>query len=277
MFSVNDKTTVAKLSGRHKSFRRTLVICAGAALAIATAGSAIAQSMVVRSTGPSASEYPRGKKLAANARVTLRASDAVTVLDKNGTRVLKGPGTFTLDGAVSRDQNASTQIASLLTTDGRARRARTGAVRSAACDPAVQVCASDDKRSPNLWYVDISRAGKFCVANPSQILLWRPQIGEDQVVELGGEAGGSATLAFKANSTVVLWPVDAVPVAANGMYNLVNSDDSVVRVQLVPVTVDPANAEQVAEILISNGCENQLDLMVDKLVSSAAIQESVGG
>ena len=268
MFSVKQKHTNGRVS-----FKRKLAICAGAALAVATAGSAMAQSMVVRSTGPSAAEYPRGKKLAANTRVTLKANDRVTVLDKSGTRVLSGPGTFSLDGAVSRDQTASTQIAGLLSTSGAARRSRTGAVRGATTAPVE----ATDKRSPNLWYVDVTRAGKFCVAKPDAMFVWRPDTEADKVVTLSAETGGTATLAWRGSSTVALWPVDSMPVSSGAMYNLVHSDDSVVRVQLYPVTVDTEDAEAVAEVLIANGCEGQLDLMVDKLVSTAAIQESVGG
>ncbi|OZA58497.1 MAG: hypothetical protein B7X78_08945, partial [Sphingomonadales bacterium 39-62-4] len=54
-----------------------------AALAgMAIAGSAMAQSVVVRSTGPSAGAYPQGKKLPAHATVVLKGGDQVTVLDK---------------------------------------------------------------------------------------------------------------------------------------------------------------------------------------------------
>ena len=40
------------------------------------AGAAQAQSVVVRSTGPSVATYPQGKKLAANSRVTLKAGES---------------------------------------------------------------------------------------------------------------------------------------------------------------------------------------------------------
>ena len=64
----------------------------------------LAQAIVVRSTGPSAATYPKGKKLAAGTSVTLKTGDMVTVLDKAGSRVLRGAGSFTMDSRVLRDR-----------------------------------------------------------------------------------------------------------------------------------------------------------------------------
>ena len=79
-----------------------LTVSAAAFGSLAVAGGALAQAIVVRSTGPSAAQYPQGKKLAANASVSLKPGDKVTVIDKAGSRVLSGPGNFTLNGAVQR-------------------------------------------------------------------------------------------------------------------------------------------------------------------------------
>jgi len=152
------------VSLKSKRSRAVLALGAAALAAVLPAGEALAQSMVVRSTGPSAGQYPAGRKLAVNSKITLKANDQVTVLDANGTRVLSGPGTYTLDSAVSRDQAGNTQIASLLATGGPPRRARTGATRGAGVVETVQ-------RSPNLWFVDAGKSGKFCVAEPSRLLI----------------------------------------------------------------------------------------------------------
>ncbi|OYX93873.1 MAG: hypothetical protein B7Y74_08575, partial [Novosphingobium sp. 35-62-5] len=79
--------------------RRTVLIAAGALMAAAVSSETMAQAVVVRSTGPTAVNYPKGKRLPANASVVLKAGDVVTVLDKAGTRVLKGAGTFVMDSA----------------------------------------------------------------------------------------------------------------------------------------------------------------------------------
>ncbi|MFM2302580.1 MAG: hypothetical protein RLZZ84_2316, partial [Pseudomonadota bacterium] len=62
--------------GNGKSMR-AFVAGAMAVSAVAIAGTASAQSVVVRSTGPSASTYPQGKKLPANTSVVLKAGDHV--------------------------------------------------------------------------------------------------------------------------------------------------------------------------------------------------------
>ncbi|MEZ5707871.1 MAG: hypothetical protein R3E02_00610 [Blastomonas sp.] len=233
-------------------------------------GSAMAQSMVVRSTGPSASQYPAGKKLPANAKISLKSGDRVTVLDKNGTRVLAGPKDYTLDGAVSRDGTASTQIAGLLQSSGT-RRQRTGATRSAASGTPAST------RSPNLWYVDVTRSGKHCVASSDKLIVWRPSMDADMVAQLGNGSGATATLGFRRDSHLALWPDADVPVMTGHSYNITNSDDIVTTVDLVVLPATSDDAEQVADMLIANGCTNQLDLMVDTLVSVAAIEESAGG
>ena len=95
---------------------------------------AVAQAVVVRSTGPTAVNYPRGKRLAANATVTLKAGDVVTVLDKAGTRVLRGAGSFTLTGAVNRDRGTAALLARSLSNPASVRA---GAVRGVTARPAT--------------------------------------------------------------------------------------------------------------------------------------------
>ena len=116
---------------------------------------AAAQSVVVRSTGPSAAQLPPGKRLPANAAVTLRSGDHVTVLDRSGTRVLNGPGAFTLDASVVRDQTAATRVAGLLTR-GAAPRTRTGAVRG-----APDAAPAGPRRPESVWYIDSTRGGTW--------------------------------------------------------------------------------------------------------------------
>jgi len=131
---------------------KALLVAVGAVGAAAAAGAAQAQSIVVRSSGPSATAYPQGKKLAANARVSLKAGDKLTVLDKAGTRVLAGPGSYTLDGAVARDAGAVSRVAGVMT--GGAARTRTGAVRGVGSIRSAPLAAAAGPDS--VWYVDVS-------------------------------------------------------------------------------------------------------------------------
>ena len=229
-------------------------------LGITASSAAMAQSMVVRSVGPSAAQYPAGKKLPANTRVVLKASDKVTVLDKAGTRVLSGPGTFTLDGTVKRDQTQSTQIASLLATGGPATRSRTGAVRGA---PAKAAPATP--RSPNLWFIDASQSGKFCVAEPARLMFWRAKVDQDVQLKLAG-TGTAATIDWKKGSGNRLWPMAELPVAP-GSYMLTGPDGVVKKIDLVLLPSVPTEVDELAATLIENGCENQLGLLVETMAA----------
>jgi len=55
---------------------------------------AMAQTIVTRSTGPSAASYPTGKKLTRDTVVVLKADDRIDLLGAGGTRTLNGPGSF---------------------------------------------------------------------------------------------------------------------------------------------------------------------------------------
>ena len=156
-------------SARNKRARMVLAGLLAAGIGLA-ANAAQAQSIIVRSCGPSATAYPQGKKLAANAKVTLKPGDKLTVLDKAGTRVLAGPGSFTLDSSVNRDVNAVSRVTGAIASNGS--RARTGAVRGA---PGPARTAGMPNAPDSVWYIDVSKGGAYCVANPTSLVLWRPK------------------------------------------------------------------------------------------------------
>src|SRR4051794_30738387 len=83
------------LSLRPNSFARGLFV----ASLLAAASAAAADILVVRSTGPSSASYPPGKRLPDNARLTLQAADQLMLLDGRGTRMVRGPGTFSAGAA----------------------------------------------------------------------------------------------------------------------------------------------------------------------------------
>src|SRR3546814_20536057 len=86
------------------SMRRRALASVAAVIAVAVAGSAAAQSMVVRSTGPSASKYPTGAKLKASDKLTLAAGDRIVLMQAGKTRTLSGPGTFSASRRVQGSQ-----------------------------------------------------------------------------------------------------------------------------------------------------------------------------
>ncbi|MET1110710.1 MAG: hypothetical protein ABWX67_04195, partial [Allosphingosinicella sp.] len=122
---------------------------AAAATAMLAAPAALmATPLVVRSAGPSAKAYPPGRAVGENTPVVLKAGDVVTVLAPSGARTLRGPGTFKVAGGGGAPAfNA---------------RARFSAMRGPDVPP-----------SPGLWDVDVSRSGNVCLADPSQVILWR--------------------------------------------------------------------------------------------------------
>lgn len=261
MFSVERKSVL----------RRAFALGAVLTLGVTASGAAMAQSMVVRSAGPSAAQYPAGKKLPANTKVVLKASDKVTVLDKAGTRVLSGPGTFTLDGTVKRDQTQSTQIASLLSTGGPATRSRTGAVRGA---PAKVAPASP--RSPSLWFIDADYAGKFCVAEPARLMFWRAKVGAEMNTKIVSATGASSDIVWKANAANRLWPLAEVPVVSGTSYTLTGSDGKARKIDLIVLPSVPTEVDELAGTLIENGCESQLGLLVETMAAAGQEANSSG-
>ena len=232
---------------------RKLTALAGAVIALAAADAALAGTMVIRSTGPSAASYPVGKTLAADAKLTLKPGDLITVLDASGTHVLKGPGQIAVAGSGAATGSGFT---ALLANAG-ARQSRTGATRSAV--------GGGPARSPNVWYVDASRGGMQCLADAGLTAIWRPDNAMEGSVTLTREGDGkSAVVDFRAGQSVRAWPVDELPVADGARFKIALTGAA------VPVTVkvsmvSPANSELdgVASALLAKGCSNQIDVLVE--------------
>ena len=226
-----------------------------------SAGAAQAQSVVVRSTGPSATTYPQGKKLAANAKVTLKAGDKLTVLDKAGTRILAGPGNFTLDGSVSRDAGAATRVAGVLASTGA--RTRTGAVRGA---PGPARAADAPNAPDNVWYIDVSKGGVFCVVNPASLVLWRPNRSEEANAKLSLAGGKPVGIVWKKGNPLKLWPTAALPVVEGGRYTFSDPVGPSVTITLHLLPAAPADDLSAAAMLADKGCTTQLDVFANAAI-----------
>jgi hypothetical protein len=217
-----------------------------AAALLATAGAAMADILVVRSSGPSAKSFPPGKRLPESARINLKPSDQLIVLDGRGTRIIRGPGTFTA-GAPAAGRIASA-------TPTVERRARIGAVRG---------LDSGELRPPSIWHVDVARSSNICVADPSKVTLWRADAAKALTLNIGGPGGRSKQLSWQPGSSTLAWPSD-LPVADGAEYRLSWSGGAVptaLRFRTVPAK--PAGLEDMAQILIRNQCDAQLDLFID--------------
>ncbi|HYN45999.1 MAG TPA: hypothetical protein VES64_04840 [Allosphingosinicella sp.] len=216
-----------------------------AAALVTIAASAAASVIVVRSSGPSAKGYPAGRSLPDNARITLRANDTLVVLGAGGTRTFRGPGTFSPSAAVRAGQRT------VASSDGR--RARIGAVRSAGLVP----------QSPTIWHVDVTQSGTFCLANPADIMLWRPDATLPTRLTVVAPGGGAQSADWPAGQATLPWPPGAA--ITNGAAYSFRQRGVAVPTQITFRTLrsQPANLQAVAAALIENGCREQLDLLVD--------------
>ena len=235
------------------SWTKPALKLSAAALTLFGATAALAETIVVRSTGPSAKAYAPGKSIADNSKIALKAGDILTVLDGRGTRVLKGPGSFSTTAASTATGSSFGQ---LLRNTGT-RQARTGATRG--------VGAVAQTRSPNLWYLDVSKSGTICVADTTAVSLWRPASVAGQSVTLSRVGDNkSASVDFRAGQSVKAWPVADLPVSDGAQFRISGAGMTAPSmIKIVALGPNPQGLEGTASALIKQGCTAQLDLLIE--------------
>ena len=210
----------------------------GAALAITLSSSAaLAGVVVVKSLGPSAKAYPPGKTLPSAAKITLKGGDIVTILGPGSARTLRGPGDFDT-GQISLESAAN-------------QRGRFGAMRT-----------DTIARSPSIWDIDVTQSGKVCVVDAAKLQLWRPDSEAAEAVEIRSSDGTAKKLDWASGKALAGWPA-ALPLAGTGKYEIASSarpDKS--SLEIVTLGSAPSDLVETAKVLIENGCQNQLDLLV---------------
>ncbi len=210
-----------------------------AVVALAVSSASLATVLVVRAAGPSAKVYPPGKALPESAKVQLRPGDSLMLLNTNGARTLRGPGTF----AVASSGEGLAAAAN--------RRARFSAMRG-----------NDVPLNPSPWNLDITQSGKLCVANAGKLTLWRPQKDDSIKLTIKG-SGAEQTLEWPAGKDTIAWPA-SLPVTSGAEYQLSQPDSGdTARVTFITLASQPGDTIGTAQSLIANGCENQLDVLVD--------------
>ena len=220
---------------------RLLLVAASAALLAST--STAAAVLVVRSSGPSAAAYPPGKALPDNHVLKLKATDTVILLDSRGTRTLNGPGNFSVAASAA---NASGAVRTAGTT---ARRVRLGAVRGAG--------------TRSVWQADLTRTGNVCIANPSELTLYRPEAAAAADITLTDSDGKTAQVHFDANQWEASWPAE-LQVKAGKRINIsgLAQPATLTLRHLSPI---PSGLEGMAQSLIRADCQGQLDVLVDTI------------
>lgn len=210
----------------------------GAAIAFALGSTAaVANVVVVKSLGPSSKAYPPGKTLPPSAKITLQGGDVVTVLGPSSAETLRGPGNFDA-GQVSLASAAG-------------QRGRFGALR-----------AAEVAHNPSVWDLDASQGGKVCVADTSKVKLWRSDSEAASTVTIRTEDGKSQQLTWAAGNALTAWPT-ALPIKNGASYEIEWSDTGEKSsLDVVTVQSPPADLVGAAQVLIQNGCQKQLDLLV---------------
>jgi hypothetical protein len=167
------------------------------------------------------------------------------LLDGRGTRMLRGPGTFS---AGAPQQVASAQPV-------LQRRARIGAVRGVEGGPL---------RPPSLWHADIAQDETFCLADPAALTLWRRDTSAALPLTVTRESDGATGRAlFEAGAATAPWPAGLPPVDG-ARYRLSRPDGShPTRLTFRGLGRTPSALQDLASSLIAAGCNAQLDLLVE--------------
>jgi hypothetical protein len=198
----------------------------------------MASVVVVKSLGPSSKAYPPGKTLPESAKITLQGGDVVTLLGPASAQTLRGPGNF-----------AAGQIAM---ASGASSRGRFGALR-----------AAEVVQNPGIWDIDVTQSGKMCLNNASKFQLWRPESDSEVKINIRSADGKTQEIDWAAGKALTQWPA-ALPVQSGAEYQIEwpeTGDKSNLTFVAVPNT--PADLVGAAQVLIQNGCQHQLDLLVE--------------
>jgi hypothetical protein len=218
---------------------RVMHVLWGSAVAIALCSTpALGSVVVVKSLGPSSKAYPPGKTLPETAKINLQGGDVITLLGPASAQTLRGPGNF--------------DAGQVTLASAAAKRGRFGALR-----------ASEVVKNPSIWDVDVTQSGKMCVTSASKLQLWRPDSEGATKISIRSADGKSQDIDWAAGKAATIWPA-ALPIASGSEYQI-EWPDTGEKSNLTFVTIanPPQDIVGAAQVLIQNGCEHQLDLLVE--------------
>lgn len=114
----------------------------------------------------------------------------------------------------------------------------------------------------------MTQSGKVCVTKASKLQLWRPESDGAMKVTIRSADGKSQELSWPAGKTSTIWPA-ALPIANAAAYSI-EWPDSGDKSDVTFVTIAQPSDDLVstAQALIENGCQNQLDLLVQSAIKA---------
>ena len=231
---------------------------AGTALALPSV--AMADALVVRTSGPSAATYPVGRRLPPSERIVLRAGDRVTIVGEGPSRTLSGPGNFPVRAASASNSGSANTLSRYLNASS-ASIGRTGAVRARPPAPYAR----------NLWTIDATGGGPRCIVSTDNVMLSRGDMqGAGTLTIATGEATAhNAQLTFTDAQHFQAWPKETLPIQAGTQYRVTSGDAANPNViSFIVLPEAPQNPEAAADALAANGCMAQLADLGEELVTS---------
>jgi len=231
------------------SFTRKVVL--GALMAAAMAVPAAAQVLVMNAQGPSSGVYRAGALLPVNKAIVLKTGDHVTLLDGPATRQFDGPGSFLPRGPSIK----STAILIDIIVNHLPPPTRPGAARSVGASLAAPLAPP-----ANIWQIDISWPGDFCVAAGQPVELWRRDTDASTMVITRMSDNAKRTFAWPAGAASLAWPAD-LPLADGEAYLVWTSDGMDAGVIWRSIDLPSGDWTAFARQLQQKGCFAQLDTL----------------
>jgi hypothetical protein len=240
-------------------------------LSLFAADTSSAKTIVIQSSGPSASRYPAGRVLSEPLSIDLRKGDSVKILDSAGTRVLTGPGK--IRDAVPRTMANEKRVALANLMSAKAqRRSRTGAVRKVELTETVaspldgvsgsaDLSANPETTSQNdLWVIDPLKAGSWCVQNMDAVELWRADNKDSENLTVTRDSGAREDARWPKGGNIIYWPANIPANDAERYFIQVgNGDGSYITLHDVGETDDMV---ELATALEANHCDTQFDMLL---------------
>jgi hypothetical protein len=249
------------------SWTNTTLALGAAALALLSADVAVAnaKAIVVKSSGPSAKAFSPGKAIADNSTVTLKAGDVVTLLDGQGTRVLKGPGTFSTTANTQTSANFTTVMKNTGT-----RQVRTGAVRGAVSEAPL--------RPTNVWLVDTTKSATVCIADTNAVSLWMPTGEQGANLTLTRVSDGKAApVVLRPMQSVKAWPTDELPITDGAQFRVSRDGTATpITLRFAAMGPNPQGVENTIAGFVRSGCNAQLDLLIETVSAQTPEDKPTG-